>query len=177
MEMYTDRLYLRPITINDTEMILNWRNSDAVKQFFIRQEDITVEEHLYWLEELVSSGKVCQFIICVKNEDKPIGSVYLQKIDTVNGDAEYGIFIGETSALGKGYGTEAGRLMLKYGFEKLNLKTIYLRVYADNIRAIRSYLRIGFRHENQDANQVSEMSYKHEVIKMVAIQECQNEKN
>src|SRR5690606_35727569 len=66
-------------------------------------------------------------------------------IDARRGTAEYGIVIGEKDAWGKGYGTEATRLMLAYGFDVLGLQNIMLRVYANNPAGVRAYERAGFR--------------------------------
>lgn len=74
-----------------------------------------------------------------------IGSVYLRDIDRKKKTAEYGVFIGEEKALGKGYGTQAAILMTDYGFGTLGLKKIFLRLLADNARAQKSYEKAGFR--------------------------------
>ncbi len=136
---------LRPITKEDTDMVLSWRNSEQVKQYFIYRKDITVEEHLSWLANKVETGKVAQFII--ETENGPVGSVYLQSIDQTHKNAEYGIFIGADGCVGKGYGTEAGRLILEYAFDVLKLHKVYLRVIDNNLRAIKSYEHMGFSVE------------------------------
>ncbi|MBO9542776.1 GNAT family N-acetyltransferase [bacterium] len=56
------------------------------------------------------------------------------------------ILIGPHECWGKGYGTEAVRLLVAYGFEHLKLREIVLGVFDFNERAIRSYERVGFRH-------------------------------
>lgn len=96
-----------------------------------------------WLREQVEPGHVAQFIICVA--DREIGSVYLRDIDREKETAEYGVFIGEEEALGRGYGTAAARLMLEYGFETLGLKKIFLRFVEGNTGARKSYEKAGFQ--------------------------------
>ncbi len=59
--------------------------------------------------------------------------------------AEFGIMIGEKECWGKGYGTEATRLVLDYGFSSLGLHNIMLRAFSFNERALRAYRRAGFR--------------------------------
>ena len=86
-------------------------------------------------------------IICETATDRPVGSVYIRDIDKTHQKAEYGIFIGEPQARGKGYGTAAAQLMIKYCFEELQLHRLFLRVYAENIQAIRSYEKAGFVKE------------------------------
>lgn len=138
-----DIIRLRPITIDDTDQIVAWRNQDFIRRNFIYQELFTREGHLSWLHNQVETGHVVQFIICL-TDGREIGSVYLRDIDREKGTAEYGIFIGEKDALGCGYGMAAAKEMLAYGFEKLYLNKIYLRFLSDNISAAKSYEHAGF---------------------------------
>lgn len=135
---------LRPMTIDDTSKIVAWRNRDFVRKNFIYQDPFTVEGHLHWIRTQVEPGYVVQFIICL-SDGKEVGSVYFRDIDRGVGTAEYGIFIGEEDAIGCGYGTAAAKEALKYAFEELNLRKIFLRFLADNIGAKRSYENAGFR--------------------------------
>lgn len=139
-------IYLRPMTEEDTALIVKWRNEDFVRRNFIYQKPFTREGHLHWIETMVKTGKVVQFLIFTK-EDVPVGSVYLRDIDMDFRKAEYGIFIGEEAALSKGYGTEAAKLMILYAFQELKLHKLTLRVLADNERARKSYEKAGFMQE------------------------------
>ena len=67
--------------------------------------------------------------------------------DNHNRSAEYGIFIGEESARGKGLGTETARLFTQFGVDTLHLHRISLRVLAENAAARRSYEKAGFVQE------------------------------
>ncbi len=149
--MYTgvdsDRLIFRPITSDDTDMILNWRNSESVKHNFLYRKDITREEHRKWLKEKVESGEVVQFIIIEKNSNRAIGSVYIKDLDNIAKTGEYGIFIGEAYARGIGYGTEACRRLVRYFFDIMKYDKLNLRVLERNRVAIRSYEASGFRIE------------------------------
>ena len=140
-----ERVYLRRITSEDTDKILCWRNMPHVVERFIYREEVTRADHERWLKEQVGTGKVVQFIIVVKESGKEIGSQYFTHIDLEKSNAEFGIFIGEIDALGKKYGTEVLQLALKYAFEKMKLKEVYLRVLEDNERAIRVYEKCGLK--------------------------------
>ena len=90
-------------------------------------------------------------IICLKDdkyeEGIPVGSVYIRDIDRNHNKAEYGIFIGEESARGKGIGSQTAVLMIQYCFEQLKLHRLFLRVFAENKQAICSYEKAGFVQE------------------------------
>lgn len=137
-------IHLRPMTVEDTEKIVGWRNQDFVRKNFIYQELFTEEGHLQWIADQVETGRVVQFIICLSDE-REIGSVYFRDIDRESGTAEYGIFIGEEDAIGCGYGTETAREALAYAFSVLGLDRVFLRFLEGNIGAQKSYSRAGFQ--------------------------------
>ena len=103
---------LRPITDADTDLIVKWRNTPSVVQNFIFRQTFTPEMHRSWLATKVATGQVVQYIIVDKADGKPVGSVYYRDIDPHNRSAEYGIFIGEESARGKGLGTGLDRVLV-----------------------------------------------------------------
>ena len=140
-------IYLRLMTHEDTDLIVAWRNSDAVRKNFIYQELFTREGHENWIRTQVETGRVVQTIICDIATDKPLGSVYIRDIDRHHNKAEYGIFIGEADARGRGVGTAAAKLMLRYCFEEAGLHRVYLRAFAENMQAIGSYEKAGFERE------------------------------
>ena len=128
---------LRPITDADTDLIVKWRNTPSVVQNFIFRQTFTPEMHRSWLATKVATGQVVQYIILDNADGKPVGSVYYRDIDNHNRSAEYGIFIGEESARGKGLGTEAARLFTQFGVDTLHLHRISLRVLAENAAAMK----------------------------------------
>lgn len=140
----SEMIYLRQMEVSDTEKIIAWRNKERVRHNFIYQKPFTVEGHLNWIRTQIEPGHVVQFIICEKTTGRDVGSVYFRDIDRVRGSAEYGIFIGEDDAVGKGYGTQAAKLALAYAFGELKLKSVFLRLFEDNIGAGKSYERAGF---------------------------------
>lgn len=150
MEEYVDQatsIYLRLMTREDTDLIVAWRNQDDVRRNFIYQEPFTRQGHESWIENMVETGKVVQMIICDLATDRPLGSVYIRDIDRRHNKAEYGIFIGEIKARGKGIGTATAKLMLRYCFYEEGLHRVYLRALAGNEQAIRSYKKAGFIEE------------------------------
>lgn len=139
------KIYLRPMTNEDTDLIVGWRNNRRVRDNFIYRETFTREIHENWIRTKVETGEVVQLIICDIENDRPVGSVYLRDIDMAELSAEYGIFIGEDDAIGKGFGSEACVLMCGFAAEELGLKKLILRVFSDNIPAMKSYEHAGFK--------------------------------
>ena len=107
--------------------------------------DVRAEE--VFIEKMNASTHEVLFGIVVRETDRLIGSTGLSQIDLRNQNAGFGIIIGEKSAWGKGYGTEATRLVVRHAFEELHLNRVQLHVYAYNLRGIRVYEKVGFRRE------------------------------
>ena len=164
-------VYLTPMSYDDCEDFLRWRNSDFIKSFFIYRKDITLEEQKKWIREKVETGHVLQYIIWDRNANKKIGCVYIQNIDRESKEAEFGILIGEQEYVGGGRGTESARLLIDYAFEKLNLERIYLRVLKDNDRARRSYEKVGFVLE--DADEIISIAGKEETVTFMSIKRAE----
>jgi RimJ/RimL family protein N-acetyltransferase len=77
-----------------------------------------------------------------------MGQINLLSIDQTARRAELAVVLAPECA-NKGYGQEAVRLLLAFGFEQLNLHRVFLKVYADNARAIHVYEKLGFQTEGR----------------------------
>ncbi len=147
MNMTYEGVTIRPITEQDTANIIKWRNAPSVVEHFIYRTPLDEKSHLNWLHNRVLTGDVAQFVIVDNTDKKDVGSVYLRDIDKTHKKCEYGIFIGEESCRGRGIGSKAAKLALEYAFNELGLNRVFLRVFADNKRAIKSYENAGFKYE------------------------------
>lgn len=149
MRIVGKQVYLRPITDSeeDTNNIIRWRNSDAVRPYFIYQEPFTVEGQKQWLEKEIFSGKGFQFIVCRVEDDRPIGCTYLRDYDSYKRKAEYGFFIGEPEERGKGIGTEMLALTMRFAFQEVQIHKLFARAFANNPASIGSFLKNGFEQE------------------------------
>ena len=138
---------LIPISLEDTDLIVRWRNNPNVQHNFVFRETFTNEMHINWMNNMVVTGKVVQFIIQDNETKKKIGSVYLRDIDSIFKSAEYGIFIGEDDFRGRGVGSEAAKLIVDYAFKRMKLHRVFLRVFKNNTAAVMSYKKAGFEVE------------------------------
>ena len=145
--VFGEKVYLRRSTLEDTDRIVRWRNSELVMPYFLYRTPFTKASHEKWYHENIDTGLAVQFIICEKRTDLPVGAIYFQHIDRQNRKAEYGLYLGEKSAYGRGIGAEAIRLCMAYGFHELGLHKIMMRALADNEASLRVNEKIGFRKE------------------------------
>jgi diamine N-acetyltransferase len=105
---------------------------------------ITLEADTAWYDAEAASG-VAAFTIYERATWRPIGNTRLRDVDYRNRTATFGILIGESDARGRGYGTEATRLMLDYAFTALGLHNVLLTVASFNAAGQRAYQKAGFR--------------------------------
>lgn len=147
MYIGNESIYLKPITYEDTDMLVGWRNSDEVRPYFIDQNLFTTESHTKWLDNYVFTKKVYQFIVYDKNNDVPFGCAYLRDVDMKNKKAEYGTFIGKREYKGKGLGTQMALITSEYAFNELMLHKVFARVFASNVASQNSFIKAGFEKE------------------------------
>jgi len=140
-----EKCYLSPISIEDAEQYAEWLNDLEVStNLLVANQQITLQKEIEILTEMSKNQSQIFGIIDLKS-DKLIGNCSLFKINHRNRKAEFGIFIGDKKFWNKGYGTEAAKLILDYGFNILNLNNIMLEVFSYNKRAIKSYEKVGFK--------------------------------
>lgn len=137
------KCYLSPISLQDADYFTEWLNDFSVTlNLGMTGEIITYEKEKELLEKLSRSYV---FAILDKDSNKLIGSAGLHNIDFINGNAEFGINIGDKNFWNRGYGTDACRLLLDFSFNILNLHHVHLRVLSFNQRAIKCYEKVGFK--------------------------------
>jgi RimJ/RimL family protein N-acetyltransferase len=127
----------------------SWLNNLEITKYFTNLGSFPLSETnlAKWYENLDNKKLQELHFSIFSGESKHIGGAQLKSFDWKNRSAELGIFIGEKSEWGKGYGTEATDLLIHYGFNELNLHRIWLRVDMDNLAAIKCYQKTGFTKE------------------------------
>lgn len=121
----------------------NWRNCEKVAKWF-KIPYINEATHIKWLESLKNdSPRNIAFIIKYKNEF--IGVTYFHSIDYKKEEGDWGIYIYDENNRGHGFGYHALSESIKFAFETLKLKTLYLDVLNTNERAKKLYTKKGFK--------------------------------
>jgi RimJ/RimL family protein N-acetyltransferase len=107
----------------------------------------TDETELAWFERVSTASAArtpdeAHFTIYDLEDDAPVGTAGLFAINHLHGVATFGIALGERR--GQGLGTDATRLVVRWGFGELGLHNIWLAALAWNAGAIAAYRRAGF---------------------------------
>jgi len=139
-----ERLYLSPINKDDYEVYTKWLNDPEVGENLGNYSMLlTLDEERKWLEEF--SSKNHNYGMVLHDGDQLIGNIGFVEIDNISRTGIVGLFIGDKEHRNKGYGTEAIKLFLSYGFKTLNLHNIMLHVFSRNERGIACYKKVGFK--------------------------------
>lgn len=145
--LMSDNIILRAIQKNDLPQLFAWINDRDEVLWNASYKPVHQAEHEKWFASLVDRSDLKIFGIEKLASKQLIGSCQLFNIHTIHRSAELQIRLGSIEERNQGLGTEAVKLLLKFGFVDLNLNRIYLNVIEQNERAIRSYEKCGFIKE------------------------------
>ena len=149
-----ERIYLSPRNSEDVEQFTEWLNDFNTTDYIGRSgASVTLDTEKEYLSRV--SKDTATFVIVTLEDNKMIGTVSLEQIDDINRNATLGIFIGDKDYRDNGYGAEAIRLILEYGFRYLNLHNIKLDLMEFNERALKCYKKCGFK---ESGRRISKMS-------------------
>jgi diamine N-acetyltransferase len=150
--IYGERIRLRGVERADLPRFVEWLNDPEVVDGLGMFLPLSMADEEKWFDKAGEREPAEKpLVIDIRDGDswRMIGTCSLFGIEWSSRFAEVGIFIGDKSIWNKGYGTETMHVLVRHGFETLNLNRIWLRVHADNLRAVRSYEKVGFIHEGR----------------------------
>lgn len=174
------KVLLRPVKRSDINHFLKWYNDPEVIQYLTMYLPMTEISEEKWIEEASTNKDMIIFVIeAILNnlQRKPIGSCGLNNVNGKDHCAEFGIAIGEKEYWGDGYGTEAARLLIDYGFRQLNLHRISSGVYEFNVRSEKMHKKLGFIEEGRRRKEVYKDGEYQDKIVLGILKEEWKEKN
>ena len=150
----TERLVIRPSRWDDTDTFYEWELLPEVTKFFSIRDNQSKEDVVRKYVADSDDPKARQFTICLKAGTpgipeaggRMIGRVVLADIEDEWKAEIWRIYIADTALRGRGLGREAMLAMMKYCFEELNLKRLYLDHYTGNPASF-LYQSLGFKYE------------------------------
>lgn len=142
------KVQLRPMTEEEIPMFYSWASESDAAPFWYGElyknkipsiEEFRKDLKGYFDNNHLENGHC--FVILVNNE--PIGEINYNKIE--NNETELDIIIANKINQGKGFGSDAIKTLVKYLFEKMNIKKCWIEPTSKNPRAIKSYEKAGFK--------------------------------
>jgi len=139
---------LRPRVDDDLALFARWHGNPDVRHWLHMSEMPTQTLELERQRWQIARNDPTRVSFVIETLDGvPIGNIVLISVDAMHRRAELGIAIGEKGDWGRGYGTDAIRVILRFAFEVLNLRRVELITDIDNERGIRAYEKCGFVRE------------------------------
>lgn len=142
-----ERVYLRPVEKEDLPLIRKWADDPEIRALTGEVAPMSQAAAEEWFEHVQADRDRVWFIVALKENDRPIGEAGLLRMFPAWRTTDLSIIIGEKDAWGKGYGSEAIRLLLDYAFGALNFHRVAVGVVGFNERALRFYEKAGFKRE------------------------------
>jgi RimJ/RimL family protein N-acetyltransferase len=143
------RIKLRALTSTDLDKTFKWNNQDDISDLYLGHPfPVNPEIEKCWYDKILTSNfPTTVFGIELVENNLLLGISLLKNINLINRSAEFAIYIGDKEYRGKGLSKEATLETLTFGFHKLGLNRIYLKVLEENEAAINLYLSTGFKQE------------------------------
>jgi len=143
-----EKITLGPLSKDVLPAITRWINDFHAQRTLspgLLTGPMTLENEEEWYASATSRRAGVTFLIRERSSHLPVGTTSLHAIDHRNRATTFGILIGEHTARGQGYGTEAASLMLDYAFNALALHSVSLSVAEFNLAGRSAYRNAGFR--------------------------------
>jgi len=142
-----EKTYLRSLEREDLSRTWEWMHRPDVYERIGVLVPFSHSQQEVWFENLQKAKDKVVFAICRKEDNEHIGNVSLDAIDHRYRNARISIFLAVPEARGKGYGSDALRILIRYAFDFLNLHRVWCKTDADDESLVRFYQRLGFARE------------------------------
>jgi RimJ/RimL family protein N-acetyltransferase len=144
-------VYLRALELDDLDRTFKWHNDPELYRKLVgpfRYVSHATEEEWLRGKQAYSPNEV-NLAICLAENSQHIGNFYIRDIDWIARNAALHILIGEPTQRGKGYGTSALRLVVKYAFQDLGLNRLWLAILENNEASLKHVEKFGFIREGR----------------------------
>lgn len=140
---------LRAIEESDLAQLLLWRNQPNYRRFFREHRELSQTNQRNWFDSKVLNDKSTEmFSIVDINTGELLGACGLCYIDWINRNADFSIYIGKDDLyIDEKYAIDAAQVMMKYGFEELNLHRLWSEIYSFDEAKKVMFDRLGFKLE------------------------------
>ncbi len=151
MALIGERTRLRAVEPADAEAAFRWVNDPEVTEHLSLRYPLSMTTEHAWAERAAGPPGFRNAVFSIETLDDGalIGTCGLHGQTPEDRVSELGVNIGERERWGRGYGFDALRTLITFGFRELNLRRIFLRVDENHPRGIALYEKLGFQHEGR----------------------------
>lgn len=150
-----ERIYLRALEIDDYKISIEWRKDDQIWEMLGGPKYFVSEAYeKKWVENAIFNSKDVKLAICLLENDKYIGNVYMTNIDEINRSCHSHVLIGDKKYWGKGYAREALTKAIEYMFNERNIHRIQANVLESNEQSLKMHKKCGYKIEGLLRNAV-----------------------
>ncbi len=143
-----EKVYLRDTVTSDWEIFAYWEKKPEVTEFFTINEGRDLMEVADEIRGRAEDPTQLDITICLKNNNAPIGRVYISRIDPHYDSLDITrIYIGEVGLRGMGLGEDAFRTVLAWAFDDMKCERVTLDYMTGNEKAHNLYLKAGLTDE------------------------------
>ncbi len=140
-----ERIYLRALELDDYKVSIEWRKDDRIWEMLGGPKYFVSEAYeKKWVENTIFNSKDVKLAICLKENNKYIGNVYMTNIDEINRSCHSHILIGDKEYWGKGYAREALMKAIEYMFKERNIHRIQANVLESNMQSLKMHKKCGY---------------------------------
>jgi RimJ/RimL family protein N-acetyltransferase len=141
------RVRLVPLAERHLDTTFQWVNDPAMMRLLGRAARVEFDEHRRWFDQMKQRTDCRYFSVETTEAGLHVGNIWLWDINTTDRKAEVRILFGDEAARGRGYGSEAIRLLTDLAFDTMGLHRLFAYVFSINPRAKRAFEKAGFRSE------------------------------
>jgi RimJ/RimL family protein N-acetyltransferase len=141
------RVALTELRRADSPLLFDWINDPETVRFNSAYAPVHEPVHDGWFETISRDASRVVFALRDAQTSRLVGILQLIDLHPIHRSVQLVIRIGREDDRGRGYGSEAVRLAIRYAFRDRNLHRLWLTVFGDNARAIRAYEKAGLKIE------------------------------
>lgn len=157
--MATLRQCLRPMTNEDLQRVLGWRNHESVRRYMYTQHEIALHEHSQWFER--ASEDANRHLLIFETDGVPLGFINIHRTAS-GGIADWGFYAAPDAPRGTGHAL--GQATLHYAFIKIGMHKLCGQALAYNERSIKFHENLGFQQEGVLREQNFDGQTYHDVV-------------
>lgn len=160
--MNESRVYLRALEPEDYKTSIRWRKDDQIWEMLGGTKYFVSEAYeKKWVEDTIFSSKDLKLAICLCEDDRYIGNVYMTDFNMINRTCHSHVLIGEKNCWGKGYAREALMQAIEYVVKERGIQRIEALILETNKQSLRMHEKCGYVLEGVKRNAVYKNGYFH----------------